>query len=126
MCLGTWLRWDIQQNVSPGSTSAFLLLSVCNGAGSRHLQGHGRPPLLDGNTHCSGGAKGELAGCKSSHLQQAASPPAGASCEEAGRAAYLSMREAHRRPAGFHGDARAIFRSHLFFVGNRSKRVQVL
>lgn len=82
MCLRNWLRWGIQQNVSIGPISVFLLLLFSMEQKIAISKGMVDPPLIDGNIHCCGDAKEELVGCASSYLWQAASTSAGASCEK--------------------------------------------
>lgn len=126
MCLGTWLRWDIQQNVSTGLISVFLFLFVFNGAKSRNFQGHGRPSYNWKEHPLLWRSKGRaywlwvlipVTGCFHFLRSQL--------WETHSRAAHLPMREPGRT-AGFNGDARSIFRSHLFLMGNGSKCLQVL
>lgn len=60
MCLRTWMRWDVQQNVSTSTISVFLLLLFSMEQKGEISKGTADPPLTNGNTHCSGDAKKSL------------------------------------------------------------------
>lgn len=120
--------WDrtFQKNVSTGPNPVFLLLFGFNGAESRNFQGHGRPflnQLIETPASLEMQGRGLLT-VNPYTCNRLFPLPQDQLWETHSRASHLPMREAHRT-ASFNGDARPIFRSHLFLMGDGSKLSQV-